>query len=622
MRVDTAKLLATGGVKLRAGAGSGLDTLRKGDIIRAEVVSKNNSGVLTLKMESGHTFNAKLGKEMNLSQGDTLVLEVLERDNAQVSLAYNSVERAEDDVSIAHRSIVRDFADKSLAPQAMKLSELGMPVTEKSAQMMRDLMALNPKLTLDEAAFLVSNKLTDDPNIMQAALKMLAGGEKTDALIAKLMSSMGDVGSSNPNDTATQNSPNTAPLTNLLATIIKNSSSLMDALNHLKQTPSSSGQGIITQGEGNLQTNVANVAENLSQTGTKVVATTLPEALQTQQSQVVQADAPKMSSSENLTNSSLIASLKTSDGIISPESEQPGVTAQLQTQPEQPGVAAQPQTFGVPNEQGQPANTAAQTPTPAQPTPLTAEPPTLANMVTELLSQVPEFSSTPHTALERFSEMLLRVAGDMFGGATEGETLEMQLEKLFTRIGVGDADAGTHLRQAREELFARLAMLEEAISNSAQQRGTDLLSQTHRLMDHVRTLNNIEQFVYMQMPVLVNDQQKSADLYIFKRKGRRQVDPDNVNILMAIDLEFMGRWEALLNIKGKEVTLNMEVRGEREKEHFNENTVMLHRLLDEDGFKLVGTNIKLLGEETTPLTALNAVERYQGKTQTGIDIKW
>ena len=63
MRVDATGLLATGGVKLKAGAGSGFDALRKGDMLRTEVVSKNNSGVLTLKMENGHTFNAKLGKE-------------------------------------------------------------------------------------------------------------------------------------------------------------------------------------------------------------------------------------------------------------------------------------------------------------------------------------------------------------------------------------------------------------------------------------------------------------------------------------------------------------------------------------------------------------------------------
>jgi len=628
MRVDTSQLLATGGIKLRAGTGSGLDTLRKGDFVRAEVISQNKSGMLTLKMENGHTINAKMGTDLRLSPGDTLVLEVMEKDNDRVSLAFNSVETAEDDLSLAERSIVREFSDKSLAPYASKLSELGMPVNEKSAALMRDLMALNPKLTLDEAAFLVSNKLTDDPDIMQAALRMLTSGEKTDALIAKLLSSMGEPSVASPDATQSQN---TAPLTNLLAAIVKNSSSLMEALNNLNQAPSSGSQGIITQSEGNMQTNVINVVENLSQTGNNSEITTQQGSAQTQQPQGLQgsqaAPLPAGIVGENFAENTPASSPSATQSppAAGSQAAQTVTATQIltaQVQPEILPVSAE----GSQNSFAQAQNTpdfvsllSSQDQVPGSP-PVSPDS-GLRSMVAQLLSQVPEFSGTPHSALERFSEMLLRVAGDTVGAA-EGETLEAQIEKLFTKIDAGGANAGTGLRHAREELFARLAMLEEAVSSSNQGAKAELLSQTHRLMDHVRTLNNIEQFVYMQMPVSQNDQRKSAELYIFKRKGRRQADSDNVNILMAIDLEFMGRWEALLNIKGKDVTLNMEVRGDAEKKHFGENTVLLHRLLSEDGFKLVATNIKLFKEETTPLNALTALDRYQGKKQTGIDIKW
>jgi len=638
MRVDASQLLANSGIRLKAGTGSGLDSLRKGDMVRAEVVSQDKSGMLTLKMENGHSISAKMGTDLRLSPGDVLILEVMEKDNDRVSLSFNSVETAEDDLSLADRSIVREFSDKSLAPYAGKLSQLGMPVTEKSAALMRDLMALNPKLTLDEAAFLVSNKLTDDPDIMQAALRMLGSGEKTDALIAKLISSMGDSGQPSPDATPSQN---TAPLTNLLAAIVKNSSSLMEALTHLNQASPSGSQGIITQSEGNMQTNVINVAENLSQAGNNSEVTTQQATAQTQQPQMIQGaqvtTLPGALTGENFGNNTQVGGATTGiptaeggqappvqaqtnsvlplvgDGLTRPDAEQPStgsLTGDGLTRPEAQQTVTQPAV-------GTPAM-ATQTETPTTQAP---QAPTLGNMVAQLLSQVPEFSGTPSSALERFSEMLLRVAGDTLG-ASDGETLEAQIEKLFTKIDAGGSNTGTELRQAREELFARLAMLEEAVSSSSQQAKAELLSQTHRLMDHVRTLNNIEQFVYMQMPVSQNDQRKSAELYIFKRKGRRQADPDNVNILMAIDLEFMGRWEALLNIKGKDVTLNMEVRGETEKKHFNENTVLLHRLLDEDGFRLVGTNIKLFKEETTPLNALTALDRYQGKNAKGIDIKW
>ena len=621
MRVDASQLLSSSGIRLKAGTGSGLDSLRKGDMVRAEVVSQDKSGMLTLKMENGHSINAKMGTDLRLTPGDVLVLEVMEKDNDRVSLSFNSVETAEDDLSLADRSIVREFSDKSLAPYAGKLSQLGMPVTEKSAALMRVLMALNPKLTLDEAAFLVSNKLTDDPDIMQAALRMLGSGEKTDALIAKLISSMGDSGQPSPDATPTQN---TAPLTNLLAAIVKNSSSLTEALTHLNQSSSSGSQGIITQSEGNMQTNVINVAENLSQAGNNSEVTTQQGASQTQQPQVLQGaqttTLPGTPLGENLGNNTQVGGATTA--IPTAEAGQ-APPSQAQTSTVFPPVGdgqARPNAEQATTQTSAPGTPAMTTPAEI-PTTQASPAPTLGNMVAQLLSQVPEFSGTPSSALERFSEMLLRVAGDTIGVA-DGETLEAQIEKLFTKIDAGGSNTGTELRQAREELFARLAMLEEAVSNSSQQAKTELLSQTHRLMDHVRTLNNIEQFVYMQMPVSQNDQRKSAELYIFKRKGRRQADPDNVNILMAIDLEFMGRWEAMLNIKGKDVTLNMEVRGDAEKKHFNENTVLLHRLLDEDGFRLVGTNIKLFKEETTPLNALTALDRYQGKNETGIDIKW
>ena len=617
MRVDASQLLASGGIKLKASTGSGLDSLRKGDVLRAEVVSRDKSGTLTLKMENGHSFSAKLGTDLRLSVGDMLALEVMEKDNDRVSLSFSSAETTEDEVTLAERNVGRGGSTENLTPYKNKLSELGMPATDKSAALMRDLMALNPKLTLDEAAFLVSNKLTSDPDIMQAALRMLANGEKTDALIAKLISSMGDSGFASPDATATQKTQNTAPLTNLLAAIVKNSTSLADALNNLNKVPSSGSQGIITQSGGNMQTNVINVAENLSQAVNNNEATAQSNVGKMQQLQGVQvAEAttlPAAATGENLGNNSPLAG---HNGLVNPDSQQPA--SPLTPQTPNPAEMPQPAASGGANMAAE-ANPALQTPGAAE----TAQPPNtdLRSMVAQLLSQVPEFSGTPHSALERFSEMLIRVAGDTVGAA-EGETLETQLEKLFTKIGARDANAGTHLREAREELFARLAMLEEAISNGSGNTKAEMLNQTHRLMDHVRTLNNIEQFVYMQMPISLNDQRKSAELYIFKRKGRRQADPDNVNILMAIDLEYMGRWEALLNIKGKDVSLNMEVRGEAEKKHFSENTVLLHRMLDEEGFKLVGTNIKLFKEETTPLTALTAVERLQGKKQTGIDIRW
>jgi len=244
----------------------------------------------------------------------------------------------------------------------------------------------------------------------------------------------------------------------------------------------------------------------------------------------------------------------------------------------------------------------------------------LSSQLSALLSEIPEFKGTPPQALERFSGMLLRIAGESAeipGG--DIEKLQALLEKLFTSIAKGDTDAGARLREARAELYARLALIEETISRAAHPARAEMQGQAQRLTDHVRLLNNIEQFAYMQLPVQLGEERKTAELYLFKRKGNRKPDPENVNILLALDLEHMGHWESLMNIRKKDVSIRMEVRGEREKEHFSENTVMLHEMLAEAGFKLVNTGITYSEQETTPLTALSTLDKYTAGRSGSID---
>jgi translation initiation factor IF-1 len=612
MRVDASQVLAQGGLKIKSGTGSATDSLKKGDVVRATVVSSDKNGVISLKMESGQSFTAKLGTDVKLSPGDVILLEVSDKDNEQVSLTYRGVENADDDLSLGQKQLVRDFSDKSLATYASKLAELNMPVTEESARLMRELITQNPGLTLDEAAFLASNKIVGDQSLMRAALEILAGGDKTDAMLEKILSLLGKQDPLvNPevvktdsllNNTApsggntptpsipsgeqglpTINSANAAPLTELLTHIVKNSSGLFQAVEQGEATPESATKTIITQHNSNMQINDENIG-NL---------TKIP--------QVAQGNGSVMSQTQIQGDGSVVSQ---NQGQIQVTQGDGSVVSQTGNAP------LQDTTQVAQNPQAQ-STTAPQT---GQ---------SMRSVVAELLSEIPEFKGTQPAVLERFSETLIRVASDTaldnLEAAKDTEKLAAQLDKLFTRIGRDDSDAGARLREAREELFARLALIEETISRASQPVRADLLQQTQKLMDHVRLLNSINQFVYMQLPVQLNDDRKAAELYVFKRKGSKRADPDNVNILLSIDLENMGHWEALLNIKGKDVSINMEVPGEAEKKHFSENTVLLHEMLSEDGFKLVSTSIKLFEKETTPLTALSSLDRYTGGKQSMID---
>jgi len=604
MRVDASQVLGQGGVKIRSGTGSATDSLKEGDVIRAKVLSSDKSGTLTLKTENGQSFKAKLDTDVKLHAGDTILLEVSGKEKGLISLSFSGVEETLEEPTGGQASLVRDFTDKSLAPFASKLAELSMPVTEETARLMRELIAQNPGMSLDEAAFLASNKLTGDESLMRAALAIISNGDKTDAMIARLTALLGEQdhsvdqepGVRNPehgvkeavqtatssNETAsaqfTVSPANSAPLTDLLTLIVRSAASLSGTSGQVDSPPQTTAQTIIPQSDSIMQsTNVENV-EEIFYNGEKNTQQPLSHV----QNSSVQNPEHGESGAE---------------GRVTQSTGQPE-NAPLQSPSADPPAA---QTAG------QPAAAGASSPA----DPGSSPPQPVGSVVAQLLSEIPEFSGTPASALEKFSNMLMRVAGDNKETLDDNTAkLVSQLDKLFTRIERNDTDAGARLKEAREELYARLALLEETISNATQPARTEMLGQTQKLMEHVRLLNSIDQFVYMQLPVQLSEERKSAELYIFKRKGKKSADPENVNILLALDLEYMGHWEALLNIKNKDVYIQMEVPGAAEKEHFLRNTVLLHEMLDEAGFKLVNTEIKYSEKETTPLTALSSLSRY------------
>jgi len=624
-----AQIVGNGDLKVKTRSSPFLASLKEGDKVSAEVLSSKR-GVVMMKTDDGQAFRAKLDPNVEFFHGDKVLLEVAGKENGIVNLSIRREETAAGEASRDTAAetagnttgsttgetteqlwLVRDFGDKSLLPYASKLAMLNITVTEETALLMRELMTQHPGMTIDEAAFLASNKLTGDESLMNAALALLSGGEKTDEMLVRLLamlelpeSSAGPSVAQRPVLDFPHTSPDmlpspdfqlpivnsqlaaptaqAAPITDWITLFGENSAGIMEAA--LTGEPASAPviQTSISQINSIMQS--ANV-ENLQEfSHNSVIALENQDIiLQNQTSPVPPALETPLSAPDTPLH------------FVSPNSTE-GVYTPLSTTP-------------LPD-----------TPHPTLHTPHSTE--TTAAMIAGILSEIPEFRSTPAPALERFTNMLLRVARDsesVAGGDTE--KLADLLNKLFTRIEKSDRDPGARLKIAREEIFTRLTLVEEAISRSSPPAREEMLENTRKLMDHVRLLNNIDQFAYLQLPVKIGEERKTAELYLFRKKGGKRLDPENINILLALDLENMGRWEALINFRKKDVSVRMKVRGAEEKEHFSENTVLLHELLAEAGFKLVSTDIAYTTTETTPLTALSALDRYLTGPSGRIDFK-
>ena len=620
MRVDLLQVPGQSGLKVKAGTGAYTDSLKEGDRVKVDVLSSEKGSVI-LKSEGGQVFKARLDTNAELSQGDKVLLEYSGREGKLVFLSIMRGDHAPGDI-IDQSPYIRDFDDKSLAPFADKLAELHIPVNEETARAMRELITQNPGMTFEEAAFIASNKLADNENLINAALNILSGGDKTDAMLARLITMLTSPDlPAQPDQFPSPDAPlstreTDSPLTELLKLVEESATDKFaaeTAENTVKETQSDTRNNpevIITQSDTDLQSrNVIKNVENQQ----NIVYSVEKSVSEIQNSTITQAAAAGRPPESRLVDETTVPAL----AIHNESGEQAAAIQEPVSRTEIIDPQFDAAASSVINPQ--PSTINSQFPT------IDSQFPTRETnrMIAQILADIPEFRGTPAPALERFSDMLLRIVQDSADTASgDIKKLAGLLERLFTRIERNSEDegAGERLRRAREELFVRLSLVEEAISRAAPQAKTEILGQTRRLMDHVRLLNSIDQFVYMQLPVKLDEERRTAELYIFKKKNGKRIDPDNANILLALDLENMGHWEGLINIRDKDVSIRMEVRGADEKEYFSENTVMLHELLAEAGFKLVSAAVNCSEKETTPLTALSVLDRYTKARSGGIDL--
>ena len=592
MKVDRTLFQEQIGLRSDAKTGSSfVDSLETGDRIEALVLSGDGQRHVMMKTDSGYIVKALVGEGLDLSPGVKVRLVVSGRQDGVVSLSIidsdeitgNLQDGADGKIGRASK-----FSDKNLALCANKLEELNIPADVKTARAMQELIERNPSIKLDEAAFLVSNGLSGDDNMVRSTLAYLSGGEKMDAIVAHLFELMDlpeQVDWGDPNldvddgrsihkteDDAMQNdAARSVPVmetdTEYIDSLSPNESQHRVKFDGFSSTPLSDWLVRLDAGVEDADTDADYNVERSAERH--------------------EADVPKNNAqgSEIIQNTYIKEAGNTEKSIASSR-----IDNQTQARREPSG-----------------RDEIASTPT--------------GRVIVELLSELPEFSNTPTPTLERFSKMLLRIAGDSAKTLNGDEgNLAALLDKLFINIKRNSKDSGLRLKNAREELFTRLALIEEEISRCAAPLPKQaMLEQTRRLLDNARLFSNMDQFAYAQIPVIMGEARKTAELYVFKRKDIKRADPENINILLALELENMGHWEALISFRNKDVSIQMDVRAEEEKEYFSENSVLLHEMLMEAGFKLVNLDIKHKQKETTPLTALVSLNNYLSERKGMID---
>ena len=137
-----------------------LETLNVGDILQGRVQSLEN-GLLLIKLLDGISFTAKVSEGFSASHGDLITLEIGERlnnDQLTATIVDSTVQRQANENT--DQPPLTDVIGKNLAAHGIKPSE-------KLIAGVLDILKAEPDLPLNQATFLVANKMDSNPELLK-----------------------------------------------------------------------------------------------------------------------------------------------------------------------------------------------------------------------------------------------------------------------------------------------------------------------------------------------------------------------------------------------------------------------------------------------------------------------
>lgn len=566
--------------------------MSEGDIISARVLSTGD-GTASLRASDGTLLQAQLENGIVLTPGTDVYLSV-QNSSGEITVLSPVIPGAE-----AASQTQQIAADPLLNAIFDQLVSLGYSPTEENMSAMKQLISQMPHMSMQEAAFFAAQKA--EPSLLEAFRGIVTGENDTAALLDKLAaatSTPAEGAAATPAQTGEAVSATTTPAPGSA----QNSAAPPDMAPGAQIPVVITDKAVIS----------APATEAPPEVHLQLQAQPQSEAMQSQpQIQAeIQVQAQPQPQSE-------VQTLPQPEAVLSQPETQPQQTAQS-GQAAQPGAGASalpvsepslsPPEFGrwLQNVLGTAgANT---------------DPASAPVFTGEVLAGSPLLEGLSVRSLSGIADSLNRIAEGMPKSSSETELFEnisKFAKELFVRLDGDDEKIQDRLKEVREELYIKLAYFRDTVASSGSSSKAFVLEQTEKLMDHLRLLNGLDQFVCVQLPVQLGDQQRNAELYIYKKEknGVSRIDPENVKILLALDLIHMGRLETMIEIQGRDVSLRFEAENDNVAGALKQSTAKIHRLLADTGYKFANSTVVTKQKTTTVETALLSlieVERSRG----------
>jgi len=203
---------------------------------------------------------------------------------------------------------------------------------------------------------------------------------------------------------------------------------------------------------------------------------------------------------------------------------------------------------------------------------------------------------------------LLNKIGAIENNVEELSELKSVIEKLF--ITPEKFQDNLYVEDKFQDIFELGRKIEEILykNNIHDIEFNKLLNEVKDKLDFIKVVN--ENNNYLHMPLLLNNQRSTLDIYIVNdKKNQKQKKPnnDNATVLISLDLNNIGHIESMITIEKKNVSLVFRTDNNMIKDLINSKLMSLNHLLKEKGYVLTASKVTNIDERFS----LNTISNIQ-----------
>ena len=201
--------------------------------------------------------------------------------------------------------------------------------------------------------------------------------------------------------------------------------------------------------------------------------------------------------------------------------------------------------------------------------------------------------------------------------------LNEAFKSLFVNTESENLSSELDVKKIYKDILDKLDSIKDISQRLGLPERADITARASNIEDGIKLLNQIStNNIYVQIPLNLSGFNTTGDLYIIKKdKSKKRIDPQNAVMLISLDTQNLGRVETLIDVKGKNVGINLRAEEQKVIEFIRDNYRHLYSSLMDKGYRLVDIKYRLLTERTNPANVERSVEKELKEGKISVDLK-